>query len=42
MGWEDLHLHRFRVHGKAYSISRAGGILFDHDPFQVSLSSFKL
>src|SRR6266545_6375189 len=42
MGWEDLHLHRFRVHGKAYGISRAGGILFDDDACQVRLSDFKL
>jgi hypothetical protein len=42
MGWEDLHLHRFRVHGKAYGISRAGGILFDNDACQVKLSDFKL
>jgi hypothetical protein len=42
MGWEDLHLHRFRVHGKAYGISRAGGIVFDDDPCQVKLSDFKL
>lgn len=20
MGWEDLHLHQFRIHGKAYGI----------------------
>ncbi len=42
MGWEDLHLHRFRVHGKGYGIYRAGGLLFDDDPFQVRLSDFKL
>jgi Plasmid pRiA4b ORF-3-like protein len=42
MGWEDLHLHRFRVHGKEYGIYRAGGMLFDDDPFQVRLSDFKL
>lgn|SRR5262249_19576844 len=42
MGWEDIHLHRFRVHGKEYGISRIGGIFFDDDPFQVKLSAFKL
>ena len=42
MGWADLHLHRFRIHGKEYGISRVGGILFDGDPFQVKLSDFKL
>lgn len=42
MGWEDLHLHRFRVYGKEYGIYREGGMLFDDDPYQVLLSSFKL
>jgi hypothetical protein len=42
MGWEDLHLHRFRVHGKEYGIYREGGIWFDDNPFQVVRSAFKL
>lgn len=42
MGWEDLHLHRFRVYGKEYGIYREGGMLFDDDPYQVVLSSFRL
>jgi len=42
MGWEDLHLHQFRVYGKAYGISRDGGMLFDDDPYQVTLADFKL
>ncbi|HEV8177879.1 MAG TPA: plasmid pRiA4b ORF-3 family protein [Gemmatimonadales bacterium] len=42
MGWEDLHLHRFRIHSKEYGIYREGGILFDDNPFQVQLSAFKL
>ncbi len=42
MGWEDLHLHRFRVYGKEYGIYREGGMLFDDDPYQVLPSSFKL
>ncbi len=42
MGWEDLHLHQFRIYGKAYGISRAGGIWFDDDPSQVRLSDFRL
>ena len=28
MGWSDTHLHRFRIHGKAYGIARCGGIGF--------------
>lgn len=42
IGWEDLHLHRFRVFGKEYGIYREGGMLFDDDPHQVILSSFRL
>ncbi len=42
MGWEDLHLHQFRVHGKEYGIYREGGIFFDDDPSQVTLADFKL
>ncbi len=42
LGWEDLHLHRFRIHSKEYGIYREGGILFDDNPCQVQLSAFKL
>lgn len=42
MGWEDLHLHQFRVYGKAYGISRDGGMLFDDNPYLVTLADFKL
>ncbi len=42
MGWEDLHLHQFRIHGRTYGISRDGGILFDDDPHRVKLCDFKL
>jgi len=42
MGWEDLHLHQFRIHGKAYGIYRAGGISFADDPHQVTLADFRL
>jgi len=42
MGWEDLHLHQFRVHGKEYGIYREGGMFFDDDPSQVTLADFKL
>ena len=42
MGWEDLHLHRFRVHGKEYGLYRDGGIWFADDPRQVILADFKL
>ena len=42
MGWEDVHLHRFRIFGKEYGVYRAGGMLFDDDPHQVTLAGFKL
>ena len=42
MGWEDLHLHQLRIHGKAYGVYRDGGILFDDNPHQVLLSDFRL
>lgn len=42
MGWEDLHLHQFRVYGKAYGVYRDGGMCFADDPYQVTLATFKL
>ncbi len=42
MGWEDLHLHLFHIHGKDYGIYRTGGILFADNPHQVRLRDFKL
>ena len=42
MGWEDLHLHQFCLHGRTYGIYRVGGIRFDDHPQQVKLCDFKL
>ena len=42
MGWEDAHLHRFRIHGKDYGIYRSGGIIFNDNPQVVRLSAFRL
>jgi len=42
MGWEYLHLHQFRIHGKTYGIYRNGGISFADDPDEVKLRDFKL
>ncbi|GAC1437890.1 MAG: hypothetical protein NVSMB65_12230 [Chloroflexota bacterium] len=28
MGWDDLSLHQFRIHGKAYGNPRSGGRRF--------------
>jgi hypothetical protein len=25
-GWSDTHLHRFRIHGRDYGVSRVGGL----------------
>ena len=41
MGWEDLHLHQFRIYGKAYGVYRDGGISFADDPHQVTLADFR-
>jgi hypothetical protein len=40
MGWSDEHLHRFVIHGKAYGVSRIGGIGFADDPDRVQLADF--
>ena len=42
MGWSDTHLHRFRIHGKAYGTARCGGVGFADDPFEVRLCDFRL
>ncbi len=42
MGWEDLHLHQFRIHGKTYGTYRTGGISFADNPHDVTLADFKL
>src|SRR5690349_7137973 len=42
MGWQELHLHRFCIHGKDYGIAQPGGILFDDDPTKVALADFRL
>ena len=42
MGWDDLHLHRFVVHGKEYGIAKIGGIGFAEDPRKVALRDLRL
>lgn len=42
MGWEDVHLHQFRIHGRLFGMYKDGGISFRDDPWQVKLSNFKL
>lgn len=38
MDWDDTHLHRFLIHGKAYGIARSGGLWFRDDPRSIRLS----
>jgi hypothetical protein len=40
-GWSDLHLHRFRIHGRNYGISRVGGPSYSQDAHQVRLDDFQ-
>lgn len=42
MGWDDTHLHRFRIHGKDHGIAKPGGLSFSSDPRQVQLCSLYL
>jgi hypothetical protein len=42
MDWDDIHLHRFCIHGKDYGIARPGGMGFTDDPCQVRLCDFRL
>jgi len=39
MGWDDIHLHRFFIHGKDYGIVRPGGMSFADDPWQVGVDA---
>jgi Plasmid pRiA4b ORF-3-like protein len=41
MGWDDDHLHRFRIHGRDYGVSRPGGPGFGEDATAVPLSWFR-
>ena len=41
MGWDDLHLHRFRIHGKDYASSCLGST-WATDPHTVTLVSLRL
>jgi Plasmid pRiA4b ORF-3-like protein len=40
-GWTDAHLHRFRIHGRDYGLSRIGGPTFPHKAHAVRLDSFR-
>jgi hypothetical protein len=40
MGWEDIHLHHFIIHGKYYGITQPGGTIFSDRACEVKLVSF--
>ncbi|MHC4534847.1 MAG: plasmid pRiA4b ORF-3 family protein [Planctomycetota bacterium] len=40
MGWTDLHLHKFIIHGKQYGVPQIGGIWFSDNLDQVKLGDF--
>ena len=40
VGWEDVHLNRFHIHGKDFGVYHDGGMGFSDDPEQVLLSAF--
>ncbi len=40
MGWDDDHLHRFRIHGRDYGIAYLDGPSFGEDAAAVPLSQF--
>jgi len=42
MGWDDTHLHRFLIHGKAHGVAKSGGLWIRSDPAQVGLSDLHL
>lgn len=41
MGWENIHLHSFRIYGKEYGIGYSGGAWFSDDPRKVKLGEFE-
>jgi len=42
LGWEDRHLHRFRIHGKDFGSPQPGGVVCSDDSQQVRLSQCRL
>ncbi|MDC9598333.1 plasmid pRiA4b ORF-3 family protein [Xenorhabdus anantnagensis] len=40
-GWQDDHLHQFRIYGKNYGISYSGGIGFPDNPHKITLGDFE-
>ncbi len=42
MGWSDVHLHRFTVHGRTYGIPQIGGIGYTKNAHDVQLADLHL
>ncbi|MBD2309934.1 plasmid pRiA4b ORF-3 family protein [Chroococcidiopsis sp. FACHB-1243] len=42
MGWSDIHLHHFIIHGKQYGITQPGGTVFSDCASEVELGPFGL
>ena len=40
LGWTDVHLHCFHIHGKDYGIAQMGGLSFADNPETVRLADF--
>ena len=40
MGWSDVHLNRFHIHGQDFGVYHDGGICFSENPEKVPLSVF--
>ena len=40
MGWSDVHLNRFHIHGQDFGVNHDGGISFADNPEKVPLSAF--
>ena len=40
MGWDNDHLHSFKVWGMTYGISRSGGMDFHDDPCKIFIGDF--
>ena len=42
MGWSDMHLNQFIIHGKRYGVYHSGGITFSDDPTAIRLIDLQL
>ncbi len=42
MGWSDVHLNMFTIHGKTYGVSHSGGMYFSDNPANVTLHQLGL